>query len=134
MPREIWDAIMTENSAKCWKCDAVLAELHARLPRTEECPNCGADLHVCRMCNYYDTRVNNSCREPIAEFVSNKMRANFCGYFELIRSTGSSVVSENLSAASDELNDLFGLPKESNAKPDSVAQLNDLFGTDNSSE
>ena len=125
---------MTVNSMKCWKCEADLGELHVPLSRTEECSNCGVDLHVCRMCNFYDTRVNNSCQEPIADFVSNKTRANFCGYLELTRSSGTRPQSENLPAAAVELNDLFGLSNESNADPDSLAQLRDLFDPDNSSE
>jgi len=33
------------------------------------------------MCADYDERVAKRCREPIAEEVSDKERANFCGYF-----------------------------------------------------
>jgi hypothetical protein len=51
------------------------------LRRRDECPACGADLHVCRMCEFYDTSVAKSCREPVAEEVSDKERAQFCDYF-----------------------------------------------------
>jgi hypothetical protein len=33
------------------------------------------------MCKYYDTSVAKSCREPVAEEVNDKERANFCGWF-----------------------------------------------------
>ena len=33
------------------------------------------------MCTYYDTSAHNQCREPTAEFVSDKERANFCEMF-----------------------------------------------------
>lgn len=34
------------------------------------------------MCRFYDTRKAKSCAEPVADEVSDKERANFCGYFE----------------------------------------------------
>jgi len=65
----------------CWKCGAALATLSLPLSRRDECPRCRAELHVCRMCADYDEHVAKRCREPIAEEVSDKERANFCGYF-----------------------------------------------------
>ncbi len=66
----------------CWRCGASLAELPQPLARLAECPACNTDLHVCRMCKFYDTHVSRQCREPIAEDVQDKQRANFCGYFQ----------------------------------------------------
>lgn len=70
------------NPLVCWKCGASLAALSLPLRRLEECKACGAELHVCRMCVDYDTAVAKSCREPIAEEVKEKERANFCDYFK----------------------------------------------------
>ena len=70
------------NTLVCWKCGASLAALSLPLRRLEECKACGAELHVCRMCVDYDTSVAKSCREPIAEEVKEKERANFCDYFK----------------------------------------------------
>ncbi len=72
---------MTHNLV-CWKCGASLAALTLPLRRLDECKSCGAELHVCRMCVDYDTSVAKSCREPIAEEVQDKERANFCDYFK----------------------------------------------------
>jgi hypothetical protein len=66
----------------CWKCGASLAELSLPLSRTDECRACRAELHVCRMCLYYDTGKAKSCAEPIADEVQDKTRSNFCGYFQ----------------------------------------------------
>jgi hypothetical protein len=66
----------------CWKCGASLAALTLPLRRLEECPKCRAELHVCRMCVDYDTAVAKHCREPIAEEVREKTRANFCDFFK----------------------------------------------------
>lgn len=49
--------------------------------RTESCPQCGHDLHCCYQCRFYDPSYNNECREPQAERVVEKEKANFCDYF-----------------------------------------------------
>jgi len=66
----------------CWKCGASLAALSLPLRRLDECPRCRAELHVCRMCIDYDTRVAKHCREPTAEEVRDKTSANFCDFFK----------------------------------------------------
>ncbi len=49
--------------------------------RKETCDGCGADLHVCRSCDFHDTAAYNECREPRAERVIEKDRSNFCDWF-----------------------------------------------------
>ncbi len=49
--------------------------------RTETCDGCGADLHVCRNCDFFDPAAYNECRESRAERVLEKDRANFCDWF-----------------------------------------------------
>ncbi|HEY5755156.1 MAG TPA: hypothetical protein VIU34_05000, partial [Steroidobacter sp.] len=66
----------------CWKCGTSLADYTLPLRRLEECRKCGAELHVCKLCEWYDTAVAKHCREPIAEEVKDKERANFCDYFK----------------------------------------------------
>jgi len=66
----------------CWKCGASIDALPLPLGRAAECPVCRAELHVCRLCEFYDPRVSQACREPIADQVKEKERANFCGYFQ----------------------------------------------------
>ena len=50
--------------------------------RNEYCRACRAEVHVCRMCRFYDLSKAKQCAEPVAEPVQSKERANFCGYFE----------------------------------------------------
>src|SRR5690349_15787025 len=66
----------------CWKCGASLADLTLPLRRLEECRTCRAELHVCKLCEWYSTSVAKHCREPVAEEVKDKERANFCDYFK----------------------------------------------------
>jgi hypothetical protein len=67
-----------------------------KIGRARSCDRCGADLHCCRCCRFFDTSKNNQCAEPQAEWVSDKEKSNFCDYFEprttidLVRRSGSS--------------------------------------------
>jgi hypothetical protein len=65
----------------CWKCGADLEALSLPLMRRDECPRCRAELHACRMCIEHDVRVAKHCREPTADEVNDKERANFCDHF-----------------------------------------------------
>jgi hypothetical protein len=67
---------------ECWRCGSTLTDLSLPFSRTDDCRACHAELHVCRMCRFFDTRKANQCAEPVAEPVHDKERANFCGYFE----------------------------------------------------
>lgn len=60
------------------------------------------------MCSDYDEHVAKKCREPIAEEVSDKTRANFCDYFA--PRPGAYVPTDTSAAASarSELERLFG--------------------------
>ncbi|MCC6202961.1 MAG: hypothetical protein IT494_08140 [Gammaproteobacteria bacterium] len=66
---------------QCWKCGAAVAAFPP-IERADICASCRADLHACRLCRWFDTAAANSCREPIADPVTDKERANFCGYFQ----------------------------------------------------
>jgi len=92
----------------CWKCGASLAALTLPLSRRDECPRCRAELHVCRMCTDYDTRVAKHCREPTAEEVSDKTRANFCDFFAPRPGTYVAPDTAGIDKARSELEKLFG--------------------------
>ena len=51
------------------------------IQRTDGCPACYSDLKVCLNCRFFDPAVNNQCREPQAEWCSEKTKANFCEFF-----------------------------------------------------
>ncbi len=50
--------------------------------RQAQCPFCGADLHICLNCVFYEPGIYNDCRESQAERVVEKSRSNFCDYFQ----------------------------------------------------
>lgn len=96
-----------DASVLCWRCGHPYAEDTRNVPRAAECAACHADLHVCRMCEFYDTRVARACRETIAEEVKEKERANFCGYFRISNARGPAAT--DTAGARAQLDDLFGV-------------------------
>lgn len=64
----------------CAACGDELGRVE-RVGRRDVCPACGADLRVCRQCRFYDLAAADACREPLAERVADKTRANFCDHF-----------------------------------------------------
>jgi len=126
---------MFESSAElvCWKCGASLAALTLPLRRLEECKACGAELHVCRLCGFYDTAVAKHCRETIAEEVKDKTRANFCDYFRP-RPGAFVAATAEASRARSELDALFGGNvaggSHGSAEEEARARLEELFGGD----
>jgi len=72
----------TAENLVCWKCGTSLETVILPFRRAEVCPECDEELHVCRMCTYYDPHVVEACTEDGAEEVRNKERANFCDYFK----------------------------------------------------
>jgi len=75
----------------CQACNAKVEQKF--VGRQDECA-CGADLHVCLNCRFYDERMSRSCREPQAEPPREKDRANFCDYFEFDESGGRQATAD----------------------------------------
>jgi hypothetical protein len=92
----------------CWKCGASLAALSLPLSRLDACKQCSAELHVCKLCEWYSIAVAKHCREPIAEEVRDKERANFCDYFKPREDAYSNAAQSAAELARAELEALFG--------------------------
>jgi hypothetical protein len=65
----------------CHRCGHELHPVSA-IQRTDSCPHCRSDLKCCLNCRLHDPGANNQCREPQAEWVAEKDKANFCEFFE----------------------------------------------------
>jgi hypothetical protein len=96
------------NDLVCWKCGGSLAALSVPLRRLEECPQCRAELHVCRLCALFDRNAYQQCREPTVEEVRDKTRANFCDHFKPRAGAWSGADSAAGDRARSELEKLFG--------------------------
>ena len=115
----------------CWKCGSSLAELSLPLRRLDECKQCGAELHVCKLCEWYSIAVAKHCREPIAEEVKDKERANFCDYFKPKPGAYSTAGTAEAAHSKSALDALFGSRKQTTAAPSAAdkarADLDALF-------
>ena len=74
----------------CFNCNAAIP-IVGQIGRRDDCAKCRADVHVCRNCEFYDPKVYNECREPQAEVVKERDRANFCDYFSPRQGQGAGV-------------------------------------------
>jgi ribosome-binding protein aMBF1 (putative translation factor) len=110
----------------CWRCGADLKDVPLPLGRRSECPACQAELHVCRLCRHYDTAKAKHCREPMAEEVKDKTRANFCEWLQPRADAYTAAARrpgrEGLEALFDSAPDAAALPV------DARRALDDLFG------
>ena len=118
-----------DSTLCCWSCGSDLERLPRPLSRRATCPACQAELHVCRMCRHYDTGKAKQCREPMAEPVMDKTRANFCEWFQAGRSHASPNTGSGKSSH-DALNALFSDPPDETTpalSKDPRTALDDLF-------
>lgn len=98
---------MTHNLA-CYRCGASLSALSLPLSRRDQCPDCSADLHVCKMCVSFDNAVPRKCREDGAEDVTDKERPNFCDWFKPSDKAFDPARKSDADAAQEALAALFG--------------------------
>jgi len=76
---------------RCAGCNReILLAAGERVGFRDTCEGCGADLHTCTHCENYDTSAYNDCREPSAEWVADRERANRCDWFRAVTGQGAS--------------------------------------------
>lgn len=90
---------MNQVKLNCFSCHKEIAR-DGNIPRRDECEFCGADLHVCKNCQFYDKGSYNECRESSADVVQEKERANFCDFFvPVVRGAVEDLRKQQLAAA-----------------------------------
>lgn len=78
--RTFWD----EPRASVFRC----AECSEKVQDPDQvgfesrCGKCATDLHCCRNCTFFDTSVENECRQPIKERIAKKRTNNRCELFK----------------------------------------------------
>jgi hypothetical protein len=60
---------------RCARCAGELATADVR---TARCSKCGADLHACTQCTFFDPGARLQCRQPIAVRIAVKDARNDC--------------------------------------------------------
>ena len=88
----------------CHACGADI-ETGRRVDFRAECPSCGRDVHVCVNCSHYDPSAHNMCKEPQAEWVTDREKANRCEYFRASLARGRT--SQRAANAKAKLDSLF---------------------------
>jgi len=90
------------DSVLCFHCGKASAST-PRVQFRDTCAQCSTDLHVCRNCRFYDPGAHHECKEPGAEWVREKERANRCEYFRVGGSTSAATSIDNARKALDDL-------------------------------
>lgn len=65
---------------KCDRCGQAIDSAFIRFDT--QCEGCGADLHSCAQCTWFDTSQTLECAQPITKRVSPKDARNDCTFFE----------------------------------------------------
>ncbi|MCP4908193.1 MAG: hypothetical protein GY910_24740 [bacterium] len=73
----------------------------------DECDRCHADLHICLNCVHHDLSAYNECREPNAERLLDRDRANRCDFFRPGRGDGQAEEGSERARAKKDLENLF---------------------------
>lgn len=111
----------------CWKCGMDISGLPQPLGRRAECPACHVELHVCRLCRHYDPVKARQCREPMAEEIKEKTRANFCEWFQP-RAHAFQTTNPQKANPRNALEALFGGAEEGSNPGKDRSELDRLFG------
>jgi hypothetical protein len=88
------------DAFKCNKCGQIRHSL-GELTSADLCNGCGADLHTCGNCRFFDSTTLWECRENIPARVVGKHAKNECTFFQpkivkdLAADKGKQPVSEN---------------------------------------
>ena len=69
------------DAFKCNKCGQIRHSL-GELTFDDVCLNCGADLHTCGNCRFFDATTLWECREKIPTRVVGKQVKNECTFFQ----------------------------------------------------
>jgi hypothetical protein len=98
----------TAGERTCHHCGRGIGAVE-RIGRRDTCLQCGADLHCCLNCSFYEPTCHNQCREPQAERQVDRAVGNFCEYFQF--RSGRRPVTEPQPGARARLDALFAKKK-----------------------
>jgi hypothetical protein len=66
-------------ASRCFNCATSLPQ---DVDFSGVCPKCGADLHCCKQCTYFDPSTRFQCAKPIPVRIAVKDKANDCTLFK----------------------------------------------------
>jgi len=97
---------MAHAMRRCHACNTEVQH-GLKLARKDECLSCGADLYCCLNCIFFDQSTSKKCKEPVAELVKDKAKANFCSYFSFSESHPGTMADSGAEKARKALEGLF---------------------------
>jgi len=71
--------VQSVTAARCFNCSQTL------LPDIDfkgKCPKCGAALHCCKQCSYFEPSTRFQCLKPVPVRIAVKDQANECTLFK----------------------------------------------------
>jgi len=101
-----------KNRIECWRCGTALKPDQLPITRLEQCRHCHADLHVCRLCRFWNPRYTSKCSHDHAEPPLERERANFCQYFRPAPGVFRNAGTPPEAAARSDLEALFAEGRE----------------------
>lgn len=66
------------TASRCYSCSVTLGEGTDFLA---PCPKCGAELHCCKQCQYFEPSAHFQCAKPVPERIAYKDKRNDCALF-----------------------------------------------------
>jgi predicted RNA-binding Zn-ribbon protein involved in translation (DUF1610 family) len=114
-----------QSTLRCYRCGGTLEALSLPLARLDLCPDCGVELHVCRMCRHYAPSAPDACDEDDAPEVRNKTVANFCDYFAPVAGAFDGTEHRAEDKARAALDALFG--NEAARSPDAAPEIDEVL-------
>lgn len=94
----------------CHKCRneiEFIIKVGIKVGRLDTCAHCGADMHACKNCRFYDSGLHNQCRIPEADFIRDRTVANFCHHFDIIERDQPPEVDDSETKARAKLDEVF---------------------------
>ncbi len=71
--------VQAVTASRCYNCSTTLA---SDMPFSGPCPKCGAQLHCCKQCSYFEPSTRFQCLKPIPARIAIKDQANECALFK----------------------------------------------------
>jgi hypothetical protein len=71
--------VQAVTAARCFNCSTTLM---AGSEFPSNCPKCGAALHCCKQCSYFEPSTRFQCLKPVPVRIAAKDQANSCELFK----------------------------------------------------
>jgi len=89
------------------RCSRCAAEVSPPFGLESRCGKCGADLHSCAQCVYFDPGARFQCMQPVTSRVAVKDLRNTCTLWEPRKTVERETHSVSTSSARQAFDDLF---------------------------